>query len=200
MMTLRAAAALLPMAVAASTVSAAPLNLTLGRPDITAGLLSSNYNATTDTLTVTGPALVIDLDGVSPPDYGITGGTYTLIAMIDGTGHLSSGTLTITGSIAGLGASSPLLTASLTAFGFSSAPVTQVFEFTAATTGGSLQSYFGGQVGTVIGLGGGFNGSFASNFAGTAFGSADTARIPAPGVGALAAAAGLAATRRRRRA
>lgn len=199
MLFIRALAAALPLAVAASSATAAPLNLTLGKPDITAGLLSVNYNATTDILNITGPALVIDFDGISPPDFGITGGTYTLIATIDGTGHMSSGTLTITGSISGLGATSPLLTANLGAFGFSSAPVTQVFEFTGTTTGGSLASSFGPSIGSIVGLGNGFAGSFASSFANTAFGSADTARIPAPGVGATALLAAVVGFGRRRR-
>lgn len=179
--------------------SAAPLNLNLLRPDITSGFLTVTYNATSDVLSVTGPALTIDFDGVSPPDHAITGGTFTLSAIINASGMLTSGTLTITGTVGAIGATSPLLTANLTGFGFSSSPVTQIFEFTGAVTGGSQAAGYGASVGTVLNTGGGFPGHFNSNFSKSGQGSADTARIPAPGTAAaLAGLLGLAARRRRR--
>lgn len=186
----------------ASFAAAAPLNLTLQRPDITSGLLSVSYNATSDVLTVTGSALTIDLDGIAPPDHPITGGTFALTANINSAGVLTSGSLTISGSISALGAVTPLLTANITAFGFSNSPVTQIFEFTGPVTGGSLASGpngFGSTVGTILSLGGGFNGSFASNFSNSGFGAADTARIPAPAAGTLALMTGVLALGRRRR-
>lgn len=193
----------LSLAIGCAAVStsalAAPLNLTMSTPDITSGLISTNYNATSDTLTVTGTALTIDFNGAPPPDNGITGGSFSLIANIDGSGNLISGTLTIAGTIPALGAGSPLLTANLTAFGFSSSPLTQIFEFRATTTGGSQAAGFGSQVGTILNLGGGFTGSFASNFSGSGFGNADTGRIPAPGSALLLGSVGALGLRRRRR-
>lgn len=177
---------------------AAPLNLTLARPDITSGLITSGYNATSDTLTASGVALTLDFDGIAPPDHPITSGTFNLSAVINGSGVMSSGQLTIGGSVGAIGASSPLLTLNLTQFGFSNSPVTQVFEFIGTPTGGSLSGQFGSSVGVILSLGGGFNGSFASNFQSTGFGVADTARIPAPAAGGLALMAGVAMRRRRR--
>ncbi|MCC6320758.1 MAG: hypothetical protein IT438_04900 [Phycisphaerales bacterium] len=181
---------------------AAPLNLNLARPDITSGFISVTYNATTDVLQATGTAIAIDFDGVNPPDHAITAGTFTLTASVNSAGSLVGGTLTIGGTIPALGAGAPLLTANLTSFGFSSSPLTQIFEFTGSVTGGSQAAAFGPSMGTILFLGGGFNGTFNSNFNnGNFFGqaAADTARIPAPGAGAAAIGLlGLAARRRRR--
>ena len=150
-------------------------------------------------LTVTGTALAIDFNGNPPPDNSITAGTFTLTAMINSSGVLTSGSLSITGTIPSLGSGSPLLPANLTALGFSDWPVTQIFEFIGTTTGGSQAAGMGSQIGTILNLGSGFNGSFASNFANSGFGNADTFRIPAPGAGLVLGAAGLIGLSRRRR-
>jgi len=158
---------LAPLATLAivSAAQAAPLNLVLrSNPDITSGLIQVNFNNATRVLTATGAALTLDLDGLAPPDHGITNGIFTLNATLSTTGVISAATLTITGSIAALaGATSPLLTANLTAFGFSSAPLTQIFEFTGPVTGGSQASRYGASTGVILNLGGGFSGNFTSN-------------------------------------
>ena len=180
---------------------ASPLNLNLLTPDITSGFIVVNYNATTDVLQATGTALSLDFDGIAPPDHAISGGSFSLTANINASGSLVSGTLTIGGTVAALGAGSPLLTANLTQFGFSSSPLTQVFEFTATVTGGSQAAAFGTTIGTILNLGGGFGGSFNSNFTNANFfgqAVADTARIPVPGTGVAAAGLALLARRGRR--
>lgn len=184
----------------ASAAQGAMLNLNLLTPDITTGFMSAGYNAGTDVFTATGTALTIEFDGIAPPDHAITGGTFMLTATIDSGGNLVSGSLTITGTVAALGAGSPLLTATLTDFGFSSAPLSQIFEFSGSVTGGSQAGAFGTQVGTVLGLGGGFAGNFNQNFSNSGFGSADTARIiPAPAAAGVLGLAGLVGLSRRRR-
>lgn len=199
MISIRTVALAVGVAVSSTTALGSPLNLVQSTPDITSGFITVSYNATSDVLTVTGTALSIDFNGTPPPDNTITSGTFTLTATINSSGMLTSGSLIIAGTIPALGAASPLLTANLTAFGFSDSPVTQVFEFTGTTTGGSQAAGMGSQVGTILNLGGGFGGSFANNFANSGFGNADTFRIPAPGAGMLISAAGLIGLSRRRR-
>ncbi len=194
------AVALCVVVGASGAAVAAPLNLTLDRPDISSFFISASYNAATDTLTATGTAAAIDFDGIAPPDFNIVGGTFSLSAVIDASGNMSSGTLTIGGSVGALGATSPLLIVDLDVFGFGTMPTTQIFEFLGTATGGSLASEFQPLVGTVLNMGSGFQGSFATNFSNSGFGTADTARVvPAPGAAALLAAAGLAGITRRRR-
>jgi len=200
MLSYRSGIALCVIVAAASGASAAPLNLTLGLPDAASLFLNANYNAASDQLSVTGPALSLEVNGVGGPDYSISGGSLSILATIDGAGVLQpGGTLTIAGSIAALSAGSPLITASLTDFGFSGAPLTQIFEFRASVTGGSIGGMFGSQIGVILNLGGGFAGSFANNFANSGTGTADTASIPAPGALATLAGLGVLGARRRRR-
>ena len=186
----------------ASSAWASPLNLVLqSHPDITSGLIQVNFNATTHVLTATGTALTLELIGTAPPDFNITSGVFTLNATISTTGAISAATLSITGTIPALtGATSPLLTANLTAFGFGSSPLTQIFEFTGPVTGGSQASRYGATTGVILSLGSGFAGNFTSNVSNGGLGAADTAPlIPAPGAGGLALAAGALALGRRRR-
>jgi len=199
MISIRSVALVVGVVACSTTSLASPLNLMQSTPDITSGFITVSYNATSDVLTVTGTALSIDFNGTPPPDNNITSGTFTLTATINSSGMLTSGSLSIAGTIPALGAASPLLTANLTAFGFSDSPVTQIFEFTGTTTGGSQAAGMGSQVGTILNLGGGFSGSFASNFANGGFGSADTFRIPTPGASLLLGAASLIGLSRRRR-
>ena len=102
------------IAFASSPVQAVPLNLTLlDTPDIVSSFIDVNYNAGTDTFTASGFALELDDDG-SVPAEAITGGTFDLTAVIDGSGTLSSGSLSIGGTVASLGFNSgTLLTGNL---------------------------------------------------------------------------------------
>ncbi len=194
-----AASAAVVLFASASAV-ATPLNLILGTPDIASFFIATSYNASTDVLTSTGIAATYDLDGIAPPDFSITAGGFSLVVNVDATGALlPGGSLSITGSIPGLGATTPLLLGTPTAFGFSGAPLSQVFEFRVQLTGGSLAAAFPGEVGIIMNLGGGFGGSFNTNFANSGTGVSDTARIvPAP-LSAVALGFGLLAANRRRR-
>ncbi|MBC7773772.1 MAG: hypothetical protein H7210_14865 [Pyrinomonadaceae bacterium] len=194
-----AASAAVVLFASASAV-ATPLNLILGTPDISSFFVASAYNATTDVLTSGGIAATYDLDGVAPPDFSITGGGFNLVANISSSGALlPGGSFTITGSIAGLGAATPLLVGTPTAFGFNNSPISQIFEFRIALTGGSLAGAFPGEVGIIMNMGSGFGGSFNTNFANNGSGVSDTARIvPAPLSAAVLGFGLLAANRRRR--
>lgn len=188
------------IAALAGSASAAPLNLSLrSAPDITAGLVSVSYNATTDSFTASGPAFTLELNGTGGPDHNITNGTFTIHATISATGAISAATLTVTGSVPAIGATTPLITANLNAFGFSNSPLTQIFEFRGPATGGALAGNYGGTVGVILNLGGGFAGNFNSNFSNGGFGVADIAPpVPAPATAGLLVAGALAARRRRR--
>lgn len=186
---------------ASASASATPLNLILGTPDVSSFFIATAYNAGTDVLTSGGIAATYDLDGVAPPDFSITGGSFNLVANISASGVLQpGGSFTINGSIPALGLASPLLVGTPTAFGFNNSPLSQVFEFRIALTGGSLAGAFPGEVGIIMNLGGGFAGTFNNNFANSGSGVSDTARIvPAPMSAAAVFGLGLFAAKRRRR-
>jgi hypothetical protein len=175
----------------ASPSAATPLFLTLEQtPDVVSSFLDVTYDATTDSLAISGFAQ--ELDDGSGPALTIASGTFDLTAIIDDTGALSGGSLTIGGTVASLGfTSGTLLTGSLTGFGFPDAGGNPL-EFSFDVTGGDLAALYGGQPGGVIVGGSGFGGSFASDFdnlsgglPGTGTGSSNTAPIPEPAAGAL---------------
>jgi hypothetical protein len=167
---------------------ASPLNLTQAPPDISAGFVSINYNAATGQFVASGFAAALDLDGVAPPEHLISGGTFSLNVFLNTlTGEPISGTLTIGGTIAGLGAGSPLLTGNVVDFGFIDPPGGHVFEFLFTPTGGSLSSMFAPQIGVIV-TGSGPNGfTLNSNYSATN-GAADAFRLPEPGSAVIWAA------------
>ena len=185
-----------------SAANAAPLGLTLlDAPDIFSSFIDVTYDASTDSLSAMGFALELN-DGIGVND--ITNGMFTLDAVIDDAGNMSSGSFTIGGTIAALGyVSDTLLTGTLDAFGF--APGGDPLEFLFTVTGGDAAALYGGSGGMVL-AGTGFSGSWASDFdnlisgiPGTGQGVSDVAAVPIPAAAwlFLTAILSLAATRRR---
>jgi hypothetical protein len=83
------------VAVGATAAQAAPFY-----PDISATLSSLQYNAATDTLTVQSSSLFYS----NPPTHvnvPVSSGSFLLTAIIDGTGALSSASLSISGQVGG---------------------------------------------------------------------------------------------------
>lgn len=161
-----------------SLTQAAPLNLILNDfPDITSSFISVDYNAGTDVLSASGFALSLDDDGVAPAEP-IAGGTFGLAASIDDLGAMSGGTLSIGGTIAGLGFNSGiLLTGTLSDIGFNNAG--DPLEFLFDVTGGDAAGLYGG-LGGIILSSSGFGGDWTSDFSTTMGASADVGVIPVP--------------------
>lgn len=192
-----------------SAAQAAPLNLVLNdTPDIVSSFIDVAYDAVTDTLTASGFALELDDDG-SIPAEAIAGGSFDLVATIDGAGVMTAGSLTISGTVATLGYNSgTLLTGTLTDFGFPDAGGDPL-EFLFDVTGGDAAGLYGGGslTGGIIMSATGFTGDFTSDFSnlisgipGTGSGVADVAPVPVPAAVWLfgSAVLGLAGIGRRR--
>ncbi|MCY2930128.1 MAG: PEP-CTERM sorting domain-containing protein [Planctomycetota bacterium] len=191
----------------AATTAGAPLGLgtTPLFPDIAAlTSVQTNYayDAATGQFRVTGG--ISQYSPNSTTSYVAGGGTgLSIIANVNSGGGLfgsPGGTLVINGVIPQIGIYAPvdLLRADLTAFGFSGATSSTVFEFTGNVTGGVLQAAFSPEVGIIINPGiTSFNGSFLGDFTGSG-GTVDTFRIPEPATMSLLALAGPALLRRRR--
>lgn len=161
---------------------AIPLSIVPSPPDMSFGAVSVNYDHLADTLTVTGFATnFIDENGVShSPTDGTTLTTLAMTAIIDSTGVLVSGSLSIEGVIPSLGitTSSLLLMADLTLFGDVNPLDLDTFNFLASATGGLLAGpHYGAEVGVILNGTGTFNNNWAENF-GQAFGG--TADITTP--------------------
>jgi len=193
---------LLCLLATAMAAQAMPLDLTPTTPDIYASGLSISYNATTDVFTATGPALSYD----GPPLALITGGAFSLTALIDEEGDASSGLLIISGATTmkdGTPVSGVLLTADLRQFGFapdgSAGP--PVFEFVSALTGGMLAPDFGPvnlPIGTILTSFDVFTGSFEVDYQ-SSVGKANTFAVPEPTSVCLLGAGALSLLVRRRR-
>lgn len=164
-----------------------PLDLMQQPPDIYVSNMTISYVDSTDTFTATGTPATYDPDGI-PPQHTITGGTYSLTAIIDSLGAISSASLTITGTTTDKD-NNPVSGTLLTAvgppnllFGFSPdandpsqpwlpGPITEYpakFEFTMSVSGGLLMQDFGG-LGAPMGIimvagAGGFDGDFVGDF------------------------------------
>jgi len=178
--------------------SATPLNLLTLPPDVFSSLIQVDYDATGDTLTAVGTALTFDDDGVGP-QVPITAGTFNLAATVDAAGAASGGSLTIAGTIPGLGFNSgTLLTGTLSSFGFPDAGGDPL-EFIFNVTGGDAASLYGATANVVL-TGAALPATlFASDFSNDGLGQSDTA-VPEPSAAALALAGalGFGAARRRR--
>jgi hypothetical protein len=191
--------------VTVSSVSASPIGLTTGYPDVNASSsIQTTYTAGTDTFHVTG---FLTQFSQSSSSSHTASGNYNLTATINDSGQLVSGTLLITGSVHDLGLSSPsdpgLLKVSLTEFGFSGTQNSTVFEFVGNVIGGSLSSYYSdGHMGIVLNPGTGttFTGSFAADFHGgsAGMGTTDNFGVPEPATLGLLLAGGITLLRRRR--
>ena len=163
-----------------SLAQAAPLNLMLNDfPDIVSSFIDVNYNAGTDAFTASGFALELDDDG-SVPAEAITNGTFNLNASIDASGSLSSGSLSIGGTVASLGFNGgTLLTGNLTAFGFLDSGGDPL-EFLFSVTGGDAAGLYGSIGGIILSGGTGFTGDFNTDFTGNGSAAADVAPVPLP--------------------
>ncbi|NNM27773.1 MAG: fibro-slime domain-containing protein [Phycisphaerales bacterium] len=132
--------------------SAEPLNLLLARfPNIAAGFIDVEYDAAAETLTASGTAFQVDHDGdAATPAVPISGGSFDITATVDNTGRASSGNLTISGSIPGMGIPGPtLLTGEIGLYG-STGVGSGLNEFVFKTSGGDLADRFGPAAGVIL--------------------------------------------------
>jgi len=164
-----------------ASVFATPLNLTQGFPDFASlTSISTNYNAQSESFTVTG--FVNQYSDAGATSH-LASGTFTLSALIDNSGAFGSGTLTINGIVLD-GISPPpasdLLIVDLTHFGFSGTGASTVFEFAGDTVGGTMAAQFDPRAGVILNPGTtSYAGSFANDFFGSD-GTVDTFLIPEP--------------------
>jgi hypothetical protein len=146
---------------------AGSLNLTIKQPDLSAGFLSSSYNATTGVLSASGWPVSFNLNGTSYSN--IVGGNYTLTTQVAPNGQASSGSLDIIGTIPNLASSGTLLMGQLANFGFQPGGG-DIFEFEFDVTGGDLAPYYHGQVDVILDAQySTFTGSFANSFSATPY-------------------------------
>lgn len=150
--------------------------------------LSNTVSPQVDTEGVlTASGFAIELTPPGSPSGSIAGGSFDITAAINDTLMAATGSLTIGGTIAGLGFNSgTLLTGSLSALGAGSG---DPLEFLLNVTGGDAAGLMGAKVGVNLSPSG-YTGSFANNFTGGAFQSlSDTFSfqeqnqnpLPAPG-------------------
>ena len=135
----------------AGMANAAPLNLTPSYPDLAVFNVDTMYDAGSGQFTATGDVTQFTLaDGLT--SYTVVDTTMSIDAQVDNNGNLLSGTLTVQGVIPGLDLAPDmlLLSADLTAFGFSGSGASTVFEFLGDPDGGALASYFVPDIGVVL--------------------------------------------------
>ncbi|MDX1450628.1 MAG: hypothetical protein R3246_16390 [Acidimicrobiia bacterium] len=181
--------------------------LTLGLPDVVSGFIDVTYDSTTDTFTATGFSLEIDDDGVAPNVALDASGGFSVVATIDDTGTLVSGTVSVTGTqTVPLGyVSGTLAAGSITSFSWSGDASGIVFEFGFTFSSGDLASpgTAGGVIlATTLNSFSGFGSDFDNllfAIPGTGAGTSDTAPIvPEPATALLVACSlGLAVRRLR---
>jgi hypothetical protein len=162
-----------------TSVMATPLNLTQAFPDFSAiTQVDTEYDASQDIFSVTG-----FISQYSDPTSHLATGAFTLDAVIDDTGALTSGTLTINGIVLDGIAPPPaadLLIVDLTDFGFSGTGASTIFEFIGDTTGGSMAGLFDNGVGVILNPGTtDYAGLFTSDFVGSS-GTVDAFYVPEP--------------------
>lgn len=192
------------------SAAAAPLNITLDpSPDLFITSGTTDYEFTVDP----GAANILRLAG-QPLTYFLASSLcdptacqvsntgfadFRLRADLDDNGNLISGTVSIDGTILTLlYGGGPLLTGTLTAFGFDAATPGLPFEFEFTVTGGSAAGdYAGGTASIIWDHDSSFSGSFTSDFSG--FASSGHVGVPEPSALVLVATGlvGLVARRRR---
>jgi hypothetical protein len=177
-------------------VQAEPLNLVPQAPDITSSFIYVDYDSGRLSASGTADALFLSTTNI----HDLTSGTFEINMELDTAGVPQSGSLTIRGSIAGLGIDGPvLLTGDIDQFGFGSA--LDPLEFIFNVTGGNLGNspYYPVAAGVLL-HDSGFEGSFENNFSNFWEGSSDTFAVPEPSTWILLltlTCSGLLASRRR---
>jgi hypothetical protein len=154
----RAFVAMVAILTIGTAAEGAPLDLTSQAWDILASNLSVTITPTSfdaegiaalDALPGLGDTFTLDDGTFDFPD--VQDARYLIHASLNGAGALTSGTLTIKGSISGLGIPyGTLLEANLTTMGFNDGPhdTTGIFEFLGDVTGGLGQ--FGPHIGVIL--------------------------------------------------
>jgi hypothetical protein len=117
---------------------AAPLGLTAGSPDITAGFIDVSYDKVTGAFSASGFAL-----GIQPGGINLTTGdpnVYSIVATISDAGVLSAGSILVTGDLDGPGGNGALvlLSGTLAAVGFDDSLIStsSILEFLVNVNGG----------------------------------------------------------------
>ena len=152
-------------------------------PDIFSGAGTVSYSAGSDLLVVTAMPQTFFSGGVN---HGVTAswGDFSLTATIDDSGVMTSGSLSIDGSVAGLGYSGTLLEATLTDFGFGGDGSVLEWEFT--VTGGAAAELWGGQTGGIILGASNFDGDWIDDFSNASYTStSDVGVVPEPSTALL---------------
>lgn len=189
--TLWAVGALAAVTLATHDAQGALLNLSSTHPgDVTSSFIDVTYNSGTGVFSATGFASEFDIGSEVIPD-----GSFTLIMnVVPATSQLLSGSVSISGTIAGQGVSGLLLSGNITAFGFENPPINplvgegSLFEFKLDVTGGALAPlYYGsGKGGIIMGIANGssspsFLGDFTTSFQNDGFnGVSDTFPLAVP--------------------
>lgn len=189
------------LALSASALAQAPLNLVPGTPDVASGFIAVDYNATTGLFTAEGFTQNLNL----PPTIPMGQREFRITAIIDNLGQLAGpGSLTVRGDY--LGIDQVLFSSNdIDAFGYDSF---NRFEFLFTQQSGNLATA-GASVGTILAdpnlvFPGGVP-NFSQSFSGRLFPGGPGAAVadtfvPAPGTLVVTVLGGLAAMRRRRRA
>ena len=152
------------------TAQAFPLlNLTPGTPNIDSSFITVDYfgNNAAGVLFASGFSIVMTPPG--SPAGNIAGGSFNINTNLSFNSLTAAGSLSIGGTIAGLGFNSgTLLTGTLASFGAGASQL----EFLFNVTGGDAAGLYGGigeQAGVIVSNSGGFPVSFDANFSSGAF-------------------------------
>jgi len=156
------------------------LALTTINPDISAGLITSDYTGDSTSGVFTATGFAIQLTTAIPTNEVIVGGTFDLNANIQESAGTADGVLSIGGTIAALGFNSnTLIMGTLLQVGGPNTALNFLFN----VTGGDAAALYGG-IGSTIGVimnftgyNGGFNAAFASDPLNA---SADTFAVEVP--------------------
>jgi hypothetical protein len=181
----------LAFAIAVFGLGSRVANAAIQYPDIAAPLVSVDFNAGTNTFTARGTftmgtstnvtVMTLERTGV-PLQESSWRGDFLLQAVLDSSGQLVSGSLSVT-SLMHLGFPEvlplgPILTGDVVSFSYTSVPGATTFDLDIAVTGGALQNDFPSSHATVVASAGVW--SFGSGGLGPVQGTADVFAVPEP--------------------